>query len=129
VHEPIELLVVESNPVLRGALCGALELEDDIRVAGEVGDMFAGLRVAADAPTSVAIVDSRLAGLASPLALDALKALARRVPVVVMGMGDPALYAGPYVAAGASGYWAQDSELAALVGLLRAATDRERPAA
>ena len=45
-----------------------------------------------------------------------------------MGMGDPALYAVAYVAAGASGYWAKDGDLTALVGLLRAAVDR-RPAA
>jgi hypothetical protein len=45
-----------------------------------------------------------------------------------MGMGDPALYAASYIAAGASGYWAKDGDLTALVGLLRAAVDR-RPAA
>jgi hypothetical protein len=43
-------------------------------------------------------------------------------------MGDPALYAAAYVGAGASGYWAKDGDLTALVGLLRAAVDR-RPAA
>jgi DNA-binding NarL/FixJ family response regulator len=67
----------------------------------------------------VALVDCRLAELL--LAVDALKALARRVPVVVMGTGDPALYAASYVAAGASGYWAKDGDLPAVVGLLRAA--------
>jgi len=76
----------------------------------------------------VALVDSRLAGLQSPLGLDALRALARRVAVVVMGMGDPALYAAAYVAAGASGYWAKDGDLTALVGLLRDVVER-RPAA
>jgi hypothetical protein len=75
---------------------------------------------------TVAFVHSRLAEL--PLAVDALRALARRVPVVVMGTGDPTLYAAPYVAAGASGYWAKDGDLPALVGRLRAAVYR-RPAA
>ncbi len=128
MHEPIELLVVDARPAMRGALRAALELEDGIRFAGEAGDMLAALRVAADARITVAIVDSRLAGLQVPLALDGLRALARRAPVVVMGMGDPALYAASYVAAGASGYWAKDGDLTALVGLLRAAVDR-RPAA
>jgi DNA-binding NarL/FixJ family response regulator len=113
---------------MRGALRAALEFEDGIRVAGEAGDMLAALRVAADAPITLAIVDSRLAGLQSPFALDALRALARRAPVVVMGTGDPALYAASYVAAGASGYWAKDGDLTALVALLRAAVDRH-PAA
>ena len=128
MHEPIELLVVDPHPAMRGALRAALEFEDGIRVAGEAGDMLAALRVAADTRITLAIVDSRLAGLQVPLAFEALRALARRVPVVVMGMGDPALYADLYVAAGASGYWAKDGDLTALAGLLRDAVDR-RPAA
>ena len=128
MHEPIELLVVDPQPALRGALRAALELEDGMWVAGEAGDMAAAFRVAADGRIAVALVDSRLAGLQSPLALDALRALAHRVPVVLMGMGDPALYAASYVAAGASGYWPKDGELTALVGLLRAAR-RSAPAA
>ena len=128
MHEPIELLVVDAHPAMRGALRASLGLEDGIRIAGEAGDMLGALRLAADAPLTVALVDSRLAGLQSPLGLDALRALARRVAVVVMGMGDPALYAAAYVAAGASGYWTKDGDLATLVALLQAAVDR-RPAA
>jgi DNA-binding NarL/FixJ family response regulator len=124
VHEPIELLVVDPHPAMRGALRAALELEDDIHVAGEVGDVFAALRLAADARITLAILDSRLAGLQSPHTVGALRALARRVRVVVMGTGDPAMYAASYVEAGASGYWVKDGDLAALVRLLRAAVDR-----
>jgi DNA-binding NarL/FixJ family response regulator len=129
VHEPIELLVVDSRAAMRDALRASLELEDDIRVAGEPDDMLAALRFAADPAITLALVDSRLAGLQSPLGLDALRALARRVAVVVMGTGDPALYEAPYVVAGASGYWAKDDDLDVLVGLLRAAADGRRPAA
>jgi len=121
VHEPIELLVVDPQPALRGALRAALELEDvhaDRRGGRRPGCCCSGRP---DGRIAVALVDSRLAELQSPFALEALRALARRVPVVVMGMGDPALYAASYVAAGASGYWAKDGDLTALVGLLRAA--------
>ena len=75
-----------------------LELEDGIRVAGEAGDMLTALRDVADSRIAVALLDSRLAGLQSPLALDALRALARRVRLVVMGTGDPELYAASYAA-------------------------------
>jgi DNA-binding NarL/FixJ family response regulator len=70
-----------------------------------------------------------LVRLASPPALESLKRLARRAPVIVMGMGVPALYAEPYLAAGASGYWPKYGELAALVALLRSVTAPERQAA
>jgi DNA-binding NarL/FixJ family response regulator len=122
------VLVVDPHPAMRRALRAALELEDGIRVAGEAGDMLTALRDAADSRIAVALVDSRLAGLQSPLALDALRTLARRVRLVVMGTGDPELYAASYFDAGASGYWAKDGELPALVALLRAGVDR-RPAA
>jgi DNA-binding NarL/FixJ family response regulator len=123
VHEPIELLVVDPHSAMRGALRAALELEDGISVTGEVGDVFAALRLAEVPRITLAIMDSRLAGLQSPYTVGALRALARRVPVVVTGTGDPGLYAAPYIEAGASGYWAKDGDLAALVGLLRAAAE------
>jgi DNA-binding NarL/FixJ family response regulator len=126
VHTPIALLIADARPAMRGALRAALELEDDMRVAFEAGDMLAALRLAADQPITVAILDCQLAKLGSPLGLHALEALARRVAVVVTGMGESALYAASYVAAGASGYWAKDDDLDALVGLVRAAADGRR---
>ena len=128
MHEPIELLVVDPHLAMRDALRAALRLEDGIRVAGEAGDIVTALRLAENAGITLVILDSRLAGLQSPLHLEALRALVRRVPVVVMGTGDPALYAASYAEAGASGYWVKDGDLAALVDLLRAAADW-RPAA
>jgi DNA-binding NarL/FixJ family response regulator len=121
----MQILVVDPHPAMRAALRAALELEDGVRVARAGGDMLTGVRLAADARVAVALVDSRLVEL--PLAVDELKTLARRVPLVVMGTGDPALYAAPYVTAGASGYWAKDGDLPALVGLLRAAVVGVRP--
>ena len=128
MHELIELLVLDAHPAMRGALRASLEFEDGIRVVGEAGDMFAALRLATDGRVTAALVDTRLARLQSPLDLDGLRALARRAPVVVMGMGDPAQYAASYLAAGASGYWTKDGDLATLVALLQTAVDR-RPAA
>jgi DNA-binding NarL/FixJ family response regulator len=43
------VLVVDPHPALRASLRAALELEDGVRVAGEAGDLLAGLRVAAHA--------------------------------------------------------------------------------
>jgi DNA-binding NarL/FixJ family response regulator len=125
VQEPIEVLVVDPHPAMRAGLRTALELEDGIRIVGEAGDMLAALRVVVGAQITVALVDSRLAEL--PLAVDVLRALARRVPLVIMGTGSPGLYAAPYVAAGASGYWAKDGDLSALASLLREAVAGVRP--
>jgi DNA-binding NarL/FixJ family response regulator len=129
VHTPIELLIVEPHPAMRGALSTSLDREEGMRVAALAGDMRAALRAAAKPGVTMAIVAGGLVGLGSPLALEALRALARRVPVVVMGFGQPARYAPAYVAAGASGYWAKDGDVAGLLALLRTAAERRRPAA
>jgi two-component system, NarL family, nitrate/nitrite response regulator NarL len=113
---------------MRRSLQESLAAEPGISIAGEAGDMHAALRLAEN-DISVAIVDSAVAPLASTAAQEALKALARRAPTVVTGMGDPSLYAAPYLAAGATGYWAKYDELATLVAMLRSAAAPRRQAA
>lgn len=126
MHESIQALIVDPHPAMRRSLVAALEREDGIRVAGVARDVLAALRLAEESTNAVMIVDSGLAQLRSPAGLDALRALACRAPVLITGMGDPELYADPYLAAGASGYWAKYDDVAALVGLLRAAEHRQR---
>ena len=50
-----------------------------------------------------------------------LPSFSRRVPVIVMGMGDPRVYAAPLRVAGGAGYWPKDGDLAQLTELLSAA--------
>jgi DNA-binding NarL/FixJ family response regulator len=129
MNRPIEVLVVEHHPGMRRSLHASLDAEDGIHVAGATGDAMTGLSLAGRRGVSVAILDTGVATLASPSGADVLSRLARRVPVIVAGMGDPELYAGPYIAAGASGYWAKYDDLATLVDLLRTVAAPRRAAA
>jgi DNA-binding NarL/FixJ family response regulator len=128
MQRPVNVLIVESDPAMRRSLHASLGAEPRVSVAGDAADMLTALRLA-EGDVSVAIVDSALVPLGSPPAQEALKALARRAPVIVTGMGEPELYAAPYLTAGASGYWAKYDELAKLVAMLRSATAPQRQAA
>jgi DNA-binding NarL/FixJ family response regulator len=128
MQRPFNVLVVEAHPAMRRSLVAGLRSEPGIDVAGEADDMLTALRLA-EGHVSVAILDSALARLGSASAREGLMALARRVPVIVTGMGEPELYASPYLAAGATGYWAKYDELATLVAMVRSAAALERHAA
>jgi DNA-binding NarL/FixJ family response regulator len=128
MRQPIEVLVAGSHPAMRASLCSALALEGDIHVAGMAADIFAAMRIAGSRTCSVAIVDAKMVALGSP-AVGALMPLARRLPVIVMGMGQSDDYAEPYVAAGAIGYWEKSDDISALTALLRRAAVKQRSAA
>jgi DNA-binding NarL/FixJ family response regulator len=129
MRDTIEVLLVEPHAGMRHTLRWVLDREDGIHVLGEAADALAAVRSAARKPFSVALVDSRLVALGSTTTVDALKYLARRAPVIVMGMEDAALYAAPYMAAGAHGYWMKSDDVGALTELLRSAAERRRSAA
>ncbi len=114
---------------MRASLCSALAPEQGIDVAGESADVLAAVRIAAKGACTVAIVAAGLVPLGSRNGVDALKPLARRLPVVVIGMGDPAAYTGPYVAAGALGYWSKSDDITTLTDLLQRAAGPQRSAA
>lgn len=126
MHESIEVLLADPYPAVRTALIAALELEPGLRVTQRAGEMPVSRGLVGDAPVAVVLADECLANLGSPPAVEALSALARRVPVVVMGMGDPGLYTARYRDAGASGYWAKYDDVSVLVELLRTAVDARR---
>jgi DNA-binding NarL/FixJ family response regulator len=104
-----------------------LGLLDGVEVVGEAGEIVGALRRAAGVRVSVVLLDGGLWGLEAPRAPEGRDVLVRRFPVVVMGMGDPAHFAGPYMAAGASGYWAKYEDIAALGRLLRSVANPPRP--
>jgi two-component system nitrate/nitrite response regulator NarP len=129
VNPPVEILIVEPHPAMRRSLRATLDAEPGINVAAVTGDVITAFRMARRPGVSVVVLDGGLAGLGTPDGAGALARLARRVPVIVAGMGEPELYAAPYAAAGASGYWPKYGELATLVELLRSAAAPRRAAA
>jgi DNA-binding NarL/FixJ family response regulator len=118
------VLIADPGPMTRAGLrawLGATARTVD------ASDLTGALRASTDPAVDVAVVDARLAGLGTAEAREGLRALARRVPVVVMGMtGDPDPYTVAVVAAGGAGYWRKDDDVDELVKLLRATLDTAR---
>jgi two-component system response regulator EvgA len=127
MHDPLEVLVVEPHRGMRTSLCNVLSLEDDFHVAARSADMLSAVRDASRTAADVAIVDDRLTALGPPA--EAIGTLAKRLPVVIIGMGEPGLYTRPYLDAGAAGYWCKTGDFGELTQLLRDIATGHRRAA
>ena len=91
--------------------------------------MLSALRLAGRVHADVVLVDDRVSALGSASCADAIGALARRLPVVVIGVGEAAAYTEPYRVAGACGYWCKTAGFEQLTLLLREAAATRRRAA
>jgi DNA-binding NarL/FixJ family response regulator len=114
------VLIADPHAATRTGLRTALDASDGPSVVAEAPDLTTALRTLRHARVDVVLADARLAGLRSDSARDGLALLSSRVPVVVMGMGDPRVYTTPLQADGAIGYWPKDGDLAQLIELLSA---------
>ena len=118
------VLIADPHGGTRSAIRGALERAETVTVVGDAPDLPSAISTASAQQVDVVLADSRVAGLGSESARVGLEQLSRRAPVIVMGMGEPRVYAAPLLAAGAAGYWPKDGDLAQLTALLAAAAHR-----
>jgi two-component system, NarL family, response regulator NreC len=100
----MRVVIVDPHRAMRSALRAVLDAEPDMEVVGDGQDLSAALGAVRAGAVDVLVVDGRVAGVSSSAARSALEVLSRRTAVVVMGMGDPAIYAHAEIAAGAAGY-------------------------
>lgn len=61
--DPISLVIVDDQAMLRGALAALLELEDDLTVVGVAGDGDEAVRVVSDAAPDVCLMDIQMPGM------------------------------------------------------------------
>ena len=120
----VAVLIADPHPGTRSAIRNALKAADTVKVVGEAPDLLSAIKAVSAGQVDIVLADARLAGLGSESARGGLEQLARRTQVIVMGLSDPRIYAGPLQAAGAADYWPKDGDLAQLTGLLDAAAHR-----
>ena len=123
----VAVLIADPHSRTRSGLRIALKHCETVRVVGEAPDLASAISAISSARVDVVLADSRLAGLARESARAGLAQLTRRVPVIVMGMGDPRDYTAPLQAAGATDYWPKDGDLEQLTKRLTAAADANPP--
>ncbi len=120
----VAVLIADPHPGARSAIRNALKAANTVKVVGEAPDLASAINAVSAGQVDIVLADVRLAGLGSESARGGLEQLSRRTQVIVMGISDSRLYAGPLKAAGAAAYWPKDGDLTELTGLLDAASHR-----
>ncbi|HBE73709.1 MAG TPA: DNA-binding response regulator [candidate division Zixibacteria bacterium] len=98
------VFIVDDHPLVRQGLAMLIDMQGDLRTAGEASDFQQALEGIASAKPDLAIVDLSLKGTDG---LELTKALRKRHPrlaVLVISMYDEAIYAERALKAGARGY-------------------------
>jgi len=103
-HKPTRVLLVDDHEVVRMGLAMAIEEAPDFVVAGQAPSRREAMRLCAEDPPHLAVVDLSLEGESG---LELIKHLTARYPqvrVLVLSMHDERLYAERSLRAGAKGY-------------------------
>jgi DNA-binding NarL/FixJ family response regulator len=117
-------LVVDDHPAFRQALLSALEMVDEIEVAGEAAGGVAACREAAHVEPDVVLMDLSMPDLSGFDAMERIHARQPRLPVVILTAdADPEVEAEAR-RAGAFGFLAKGSRLDDIVIVLHEAAEQ-----
>jgi DNA-binding NarL/FixJ family response regulator len=123
----LRVLVVDDHPGFRRALTSALNMVDDIEVAGEAGGGIAAAEQAIEVSPDLVIMDLTMPDISG---IDAMRQIHERrpdLPVVILTAHADAGVEKEARRAGASGFVAKGSALEDLVIVLHEAADGEGP--
>lgn len=118
--DPIRVLIVDDQSMLRMGFSLVLNAEPDIEVVGEAGDGAAGIAMATSLRPDIVLMDVRMPGVDG---IEATRRLSVDVPdsrVIVLTTFDLDEYAFAALRAGASGFLLKDARPAELAGAIRA---------
>ena len=120
----MRVLVVDDHPAFRQALTVALEMVDEIEVAGEAGGGIAACREAVDVEPDVVLMDLSMPDLSGFDAMERMHERQPRLPVVILTAdADPEVEAEAR-RAGASGFVAKGTMLDDIVIVLHEAAEK-----
>jgi DNA-binding NarL/FixJ family response regulator len=117
--DPIAVLLVDDQRLMREGLRTLLELEDDLRVVGEAGDGEAALRRYAELRPGVVLMDVRMPVMDGVEATRRLLAEWPAARVIILTTFDDDAYVFEGLRAGALGYLLKDVSGAELAAAIR----------
>ncbi|WP_457206302.1 response regulator [Nocardioides sp. P5_C9_2] len=117
--DPISVLIVDDDALVRSALTLMLGGQDDIRVVGEAGDGAAGLRMASALRPDVVLMDIRMPVMNGLEATRALHRESSPPAVIVLTTFDADDHVVGAVAAGADGFLLKDTPPTEIVNAIR----------
>lgn len=113
------ILLVEDHVILREGLCALLELEPDLKVVGDAGEIDGALQAAERLRPELVITDLALSGRSGISFISALRAGCPEVRVLVLTAHNTEEYIRAALNAGAHGYVLKDSSRADLLQAIR----------
>jgi DNA-binding NarL/FixJ family response regulator len=113
------ILIVDDHPAVREALASRIGRQPDLEVCGEAGDADEALRLIADAPPDLAVVDISLKTGNGIELIKRIKARHDHVGLLVWSMHSEALYGERALRAGALGYINKDQATDKIIEAIR----------
>ena len=114
------VLVAEDHPIFREGLVQLINRQHDLIVCAEPAGAQEALAAAETSSPSIILLDLAVGGTGGIELLKQLKALAPKVPILILTMNDEALYAERALRAGASGYLMKQDASGTVIGAIRA---------
>ncbi|MDR2373023.1 MAG: response regulator transcription factor [Bifidobacteriaceae bacterium] len=108
--EPIRVLVVDDQELVRSGFAMVIDSQADMTVVGQAGDGHGALRAALDRPTDIVLMDVRMPGMDGIAATAQIVKLVKPAPkVVILTTFDLDEYLMAAIRAGASGFLLKDT--------------------
>ena len=122
-----KLLIVDDHPIVREGLKAFLELQDDLEVVAETGQLAGLTKLATETEADLILLDIQLEDGNSLTVLPALKALSPEPKVLVLSSFAEESYIREAMRKGASGYLLKHAGPTALLDGIRAVLRGEMP--
>jgi DNA-binding NarL/FixJ family response regulator len=113
------IFIVEDHPAFREGLVQILNHEKDLTVCGQAGDAAQALRSITRLKPDMVLVDITLPGKSGLELIKEVRAVNRKVKLLVISMHDEALYADRVLRAGGDGYIMKQEDPEELVHAIR----------
>jgi len=123
--EPIRILLVEDQTLMRQGLKTILSLEPGLEVVGEAADGEAGIRQALDLRPDVILMDVQMPGMSGIEAISAICAVWPETRIIILTTFGRDEYVFQGIRAGAVGYLLKDAPADDLVQTIRRVHDGE----
>jgi DNA-binding NarL/FixJ family response regulator len=116
---PWRVFIVEDHPVFREGLAQTLASDGDLLVCGKAGNAEQALEAIAQLKPDLVLVDITLPGKSGLELVKELRAVDRRIKLLIVSMHDEALYADRVLRAGGDGYIMKQEDPEEIVHAIR----------
>jgi DNA-binding NarL/FixJ family response regulator len=124
-HEPLRVLLVDDDPLVRAGLQAILSAADDLQVVGEAADGAAAITAVGAHSPQVVLMDVRMPGMDGITATGQICALPHPPSVIVLTTFHLDEYVLTALRAGASGFLLKDTPPADIIAAVRVAAAGE----